>query len=181
MHHSSQGRRKEVGISEPTTLTPILADLKSESVIVKLLYLWLGPEQVVSYSQRQIARALGISQGAVSLSLKRLRGLGLSSSRGTPAGASSGLPGGQPEVQALALPERLLEENQTAKLVYLYLEPYGEVEVSVRQLEGLLGISHRNATEALQRLVELGLLEGLEPAANRVGRYRVKQSSGGKR
>ena len=145
-------------------------------MIVKLLYLWLEPGQLVAYSQRQIARALGISQGAVSLSLKRLRELGLSSSRETPAGVSGGLPGCQPKVQALALPERLLEENQTAKLVYLYLEPYGEVEVSVRQLEGLLGISHRNATEALQRLVELGLLEGLEPAANRVGRYRVKQS-----
>ena len=130
----------------------------------------------MAYSQQQIARALGISQGAVSLSLKRLRGLGLSNSRGTPVGASSGSPGGQPEVQALALPERLLAENQTAKLVYLYLEPYGEVEVSVRQLEKLLGISHRNATEALQRLVELELLEGLEPAVNRVGRYRVQTS-----
>ncbi len=80
-------------------------------------------------------------------------------------------------MQALALPERLLAENQTAKLVYLYLEPYGEVEVSVRQLEGLLGISHRNAAEALQRLVALGQLEGLEPAANRTGRYRVNTST----
>ena len=131
----------------------------------------------MSYSQRQIAKALGISQGAVSLSLKRLRGLGLSSSQGTPVGASSGSPGGQPEVQVLALPERLLGENQTAKLVYLYLEPYGEAQVSVRRLEGLLGISHRNATEALQRLVELGLLEGLEPAVNRAGRYRVQAQS----
>ena len=72
------------------------------------------------------------------------------------------------------LPEALKSETPTTRLVYLYFEPYREVEMSVRQLEGLLGISHRNATEALQRLVELGLLEGLEPAANRVGRYRVK-------
>ncbi len=72
------------------------------------------------------------------------------------------------------LSEALKDETLTTRLVYLYLEPYGEVEVSVRQLEGLLGISHRNATEALQRLVELGLLEGLEPAANRVGRYRIQ-------
>jgi len=53
--------------------------------------------------------------------------------------------------------------------------------VSVRQLEGLLNISHRNATEALQKLVKLELLEGLEPAANRVGWYRVKQDGGGKK
>ena len=157
----------------PSSLLPALLD---EPIIVKLLYLWLYPQQVAPYSQRQIARALGISQGSVSLSLKRLRGLELGSTYGEPVGAASSLPGGQPEVQALALPERLLGENQTAKLVYLYLEPYGEVEVSVRHLEKLLGISHRNATEALQRLVELGLLEGLEPAVNRVGRYRVQTS-----
>ena len=48
----------------------------------------------------------------------------------------SDVPGGQSEVQVLAIPEQLLAENQTAKLVYLYLELYGEIEVSVRQLEG---------------------------------------------
>lgn len=157
------------------TPTPLLPALLAEPIIVKLLYLWLGPQQVVSYSQRQIAKALGISQGAVSLSLRRLQSL-LNSDVEKPRDVPRGLPGGQTKVEALALPEKLLKENQTAKLVYLYFEPYGEVEVSVRQLEALLGISHRNATEALQRLVELGLLEGLEPAANRVGRYRAQVS-----
>ena len=168
-----KGGERRTPITQLVTPSPLLPALLDEPIIVKLLYLWLDPQQAAPYSQRQIARALGISQGSVSLSLKRLRGLELGSTYEAPVGATSGLPGGQPEVQALALPERLLEENQTAKLVYLYLEPYGEVEVSVRQLEGLLGISHRNATEALQRLVELGLLEGLEPAVNRAGRYRV--------
>jgi len=46
--------------------------------------------------------------------------------------------------------------------------------VSVRQLEGLLGIAHRNAAEALQRLIELGLLKVFEPATSRPGRYRVQ-------
>ncbi len=46
--------------------------------------------------------------------------------------------------------------------------------MSVRQLEGLLGIAHRNAAEALQRLIELGLLKVFEPATSRPGRYRVQ-------
>ena len=75
------------------------------------------------------------------------------------------------------LPEVLKGETPTTRLVYLYLEPYGEVEVSVRQLEALLGIAHRNAAAAWGRLVELGILGGLEPAANRVGRYRVMQET----
>ncbi len=78
------------------------------------------------------------------------------------------------------LPAVLKGETPTTRLVYLYLRPYGEVEVSVRQLEGLLGIAHRNAAEALRRLIELGLLEVLEPATSRPGRYRVKQGGGGK-
>jgi Mn-dependent DtxR family transcriptional regulator len=140
-------------------------------VIVKLLFLWLRPQGVVSYSQREIARALGISQGAVSLSLVRLRALGLSGSEGEPGRASSGLPGSEPV--APALPKALLEENQTTKLVYLYLKPHGEVEVSVRQLEALLDISHRPAAEAMQRLAVLELLEVLTKPANRPGRYRI--------
>jgi len=123
-HNSSGGRRKEPVIPEPVipepvTPTPILAALHDESVIVKLLFLWLRPQRVVPYSQREIARALGISQGAVSLSLARLRGLGLGGGNEEPGRASSGLPGGEPVAPALS--EVLLEENQTTKLVYLYL------------------------------------------------------------
>jgi len=170
-HNSQHGRRKEPVIPEPATLTPLLAALHDESVIVKLLFLWLGPRGTVSYSQREVARALGISQGAVSLALTRLRKLGLDGSKEEPGRSSSGLPGGGPV--APALPEVLLEENQTTKLVYLYLKPHREVEVSVRQLETLLGISHRPSTEAMQRLIGLELLKVIEQPSNRLGRYRV--------
>lgn len=74
------------------------------------------------------------------------------------------------------LPSVLEQETPTVKLVYIYLEPYSEVEVSVRQLEALLGISHRPAAEAMQRLVALGLLEVLEQQVNRPGRYHVKRN-----
>ncbi len=72
------------------------------------------------------------------------------------------------------LPAVLKGETPTTWLVYLYLQPYGEVEVLIRQLEGLLGIAHRNAAEALQRLAELVPLWGLEPLAKLVGRYRAR-------
>lgn len=66
--------------------------------------------------------------------------VGSDSSRGgeEPGWVSSGSPGGERVVSALL--EGLLGENQTTKLVYLYLKPHGEVAVSVRQLEALLGI-----------------------------------------
>lgn len=72
------------------------------------------------------------------------------------------------------LPAVLKGETPTTWLVYLYLKLQSEVEVSVRQLERLLGIAHRNAAEALQRLAELGPLRGLEPVAKLVGRYRAR-------
>ncbi len=73
----------------------------------------------------------------------------------------------------LHLTEALKGETPTTRLVYLYLKPHGEVEVSVRQLEALLGISHRPAAEAIKRLVVLKLLEVLEQPGNRPERYRV--------
>jgi transcriptional regulator with XRE-family HTH domain len=169
--NSSCGRRKESVIPEPVTPTPLLAVLHDESVIVKLLFLWLGPQGVASYSQREVARALGISQGAVSLSLARLRELELGGDNEKPRWISSGLLNSEPAMPALT--EKLLEENQTTKLIYLYLKPYSKVEVSIRQLEALLGISHRPTAEAMQRLVELGLLKVLEQPGNRPGRYRI--------
>lgn len=72
------------------------------------------------------------------------------------------------------LPEVLRDETPAVKLVYTYLAPYREVQVSVRQLEERLGISHRPAFEAMQRLVALGLLEVLEQPGNRPGRYRLR-------
>lgn len=134
---------------------------------VKLLYLRLGPTEKTPLSQRQIARALGISQGAVSLSLARLRTLGLEDDK------KMGTSGAAEHTGPYLLPEVLLEENPTAKLVYLYLCPHAEVEVSVRGLESLLGISHRSSTEALQRLISLGILQRCDTPANRPGTYIV--------
>lgn len=121
-------------------------------------------------SQRQMARALGVSQGAVSLSLVRLRSVGLYGGQEEPGRAASGSKGS--ELAVPILPEVLRKEHPTTKLVYLYLRPYGEVEVSVGGLEALLGISHRPAAEAMQRLIVLELLEVLRPPANSPGRYR---------
>ena len=143
----------------------------------------------MSYSSYKLAEALGLSQPSTTFGLAHLRKLKLIEDLGerrarVRAVYQAVAPRGNP-INTLTpvtdaprypphLSEALKGETPTTRLVYLYLEPYGEAQVSVRQLEGLLGISHRNATEALQRLVELGLFEGLEPAANRVGRYRVK-------
>ena len=122
-------------------------------------------------SQRTIARALGVSQGAISLSLARLRAHGLYGGQEEPGRAASGLPEDRPIAPILL--EALLAEHPTTKLVYLYLRPYGKVEVSVRQLEALLGISHRPAAGAMQRLTALELLEVLRPPLNSPGRYRL--------
>ena len=51
--------------------------LKDEAPTVKLLWLWLLPQGVVSHSQRAMAEALGIELKAVGSALKRLRALGL--------------------------------------------------------------------------------------------------------
>ena len=178
-------------MSDPTIPTPLPDVLLAEAVSVKLIWAYLLPKGVVSYSSYKLGEALGLSQPSTTFGLAHLRKLKLIEDlserrarvravyqvvepRGNPTNAwtlTTNAPRDPPH-----LPETLRSETPTTRLVYLYLEPYGEAQVSVRQLEGLLGISHRNAAEALQRLVELGLLEGLEPAANRAGRYRVKQS-----
>jgi len=159
---------------------------------VKLLWVYLQPKGVVAYSSYSLAEALGLAQPTTTFGLAHLRKLRLVEDLGERRARVRAVyqavePRGNP-TSSLALgmdaprdpphlPKALKSETPTTRLVYLYLEPYGEAQVSVRQLEALLGISHRNATEALRRLVELGLLEGLEPAANRVGRYRVKNLS----
>ena len=120
-----------------------------------------------------MARALCVSQGAVSLSLARLRALELGGGEKAPGQASSSEP------VVTALPEALLAEHPTTKLIYLYLRPYGEVEVSVRGLEALLGISHRPAAEAMQRLIALELLRVLRSPSNSPGRYRLATTQGG--
>ena len=57
---------------------PGLPDLlKDEAPTVKLLWLWLEPQGVVSHSQRAMAEALGFQVNAVATALSRLRALGL--------------------------------------------------------------------------------------------------------
>ena len=51
--------------------------LKDEAPTVKLLWLWLEPQGVVDYSQREMAAALGFDVKAVGAALARLRALEL--------------------------------------------------------------------------------------------------------
>ncbi len=177
---------------------PALPDvLLAETVSIKLLWVYLCDKGVVGYSSYKLAEALGLSQRVTTFGLARLRDreLGLVEDLGerrarvravyqvadrgdrpvrTPATKPRGVavPRDPPH-----LPGVLKGETPTTRLVYSYLEPYGEVQVSVRLLEELLGVSHRNAAEALRQLVELGLLKVLEPATSRPGRYRVRASA----
>lgn len=75
----------------------------------------------------------------------------------------------------LALPQVLLAEPPTVKLVWLWLAPQGAVSYSVRQLARSLGIDASNVHAALARLRELGLIEDLDgPKPRRKGRYRAR-------
>ena len=51
--------------------------LKDEAPTVKVVWLWLEPRGVVSYSQRAMAEALGLEVSAFNVALVRLRALGL--------------------------------------------------------------------------------------------------------
>lgn len=150
--------------------------LLDETLTTKLLWLYLRPKGLVSYSTRKLAAALYLSQPVVSAGLSRLRSreLGLLEDVGEQRARVRSVyralePGGAAPSRATTmdskdpppLPCVLEQATPTVKLVYVYLEPYEEVKVSVRQLEALLGISHRPATEALSRLRRLGLLKGL--------------------
>lgn len=178
--------RRSTAILEPVTPPPLPDTLLGESVSVKLLWAYLRSKGVVAFSSYGLGAALGLSQGAANARLARLRELRLVKTLGerrTRARAvyqvvdQGGNPASSPTRDPPHLPEILKGETPTTRLVYVYLEPFGEVEVSVRQLETLLGIAHRNAAEALQQLVELGLLKVLEPATSRPGRYQVRASA----
>lgn len=147
---------------------PPLPDvLLGETPTTKLIWLYLRPKGLVSYSTRKLATALYLSQPVVSAGLRRLRDreLGLLKDVGEqrarvrpvyqavdPEGSvtpqTSGVDGKEPP----PLPATLERATPVFKLVYVYLEPYGAVSVSVRGLEALLGISHRPAAEALTKL-----------------------------
>jgi len=200
---TQQLRREErrPTITQPVTPPPLPDALLAEAVSIKLLWVYLRDKGVVSYSSYKLAEALGLSQRVTTFGLARLRDreLGLVEDLGERRARVRAvyqavdrgerpvrIPATHPRGVAVPrdpphLPVVLKGETPTTRLVYLYLEPYGEVEVSVRQLEGLLGVAHRNAAEALRRLVELGLLKVLEPATSRPGRYRVKQDGESKK
>lgn len=142
----------------------------------------------MSYSTRKLAAALYLSQPVVSAGLRRLRDreLGLLEDVGEQRARVNSVyqvvePGGQAAPHTVKvdgknpppLPTMLEQATPTTRLVYVYLEPYGKANVSVRQLEALLGISHRPAAEAMQRLIALKLLEVLKPPSNSPGRYRL--------
>jgi len=186
-----KGEERRTPITQITTLRPLPDTLLTEAVSVKLLWVYLLHKGVVTYSSYSLAEALGLSQRVATAGLSRLRNqeLGLITDLGerrarVRAVYQAVVPRGNP-TSSLALgtdaprdpphlSEALKSETPTTRLVYLYLEPYGEVEVSVRQLEALLGISHRNAAEALRRLTQSALLKVLEPATSRPGRYLVQ-------
>lgn len=65
---------------------PLPKDLLEEATAVKLLWLWLRPQGVVSYSQRDMARALGVSQAVISTALAKLRELAFVLERAEPSG-----------------------------------------------------------------------------------------------
>lgn len=63
--------------TRPTAAPGLPDSLKDEAPTVKMLWLWLEPQGVVTYSQRAMAEALGIDVKAVGAALSRLRVLGL--------------------------------------------------------------------------------------------------------
>jgi Mn-dependent DtxR family transcriptional regulator len=180
--------KEETAIAEPVTLSSLPDVLLDETITTKLIWLYLRSRGLVSYSTRKLAAALYLSQPAVSAGLRRLRDrelrlledVGKQRARVRsvyraidPEGAVPSRASTVDSKDPPLLPTVLAQATPTVKLVYVYLEPRGEVEMSVRQLEALLGVSHRPAAEAMARLVKLGLVEALEQPSNQPGRYRL--------
>jgi len=73
------------------------------------------------------------------------------------------------------LPDLLKAEAETVKLIYLWLKPQGIVDYSVRDIEGILDLSHEAVRNALSRLRAAGYIEDLEPRRERKrNKYRAK-------
>ena len=156
---------------EPTT-PPLLPDaLLGETPTAKLLWLYLRPKGPVGYSTYKLAVAVYLSQPLISIGLGRLRARGLLTDlgehrkrvRGTyqavkPGGRAGPLFADMDAKSPPLLPAVLKEATPTTRVAYLYLEPHGEVRVTVVQLEERLGISHRPAFKALRDLRKLGLV-----------------------
>ena len=78
----------------------------------------------------------------------------------------------------IPLPEVLLDEPPTVKLLYVWLVHNGEVDMSQRRIGEALGITQANVSIAANRLVELGLVRRGPGARARVrAGLRVAPSS----
>ncbi len=57
------------------------------------------------------------------------------------------------------LPQTLLSETPTVKLLYVWLARRGSVDLSQREIAAALGITQSNVSIAIRRLRELGLVD----------------------
>ena len=77
------------------------------------------------------------------------------------------------------LPEVLLDEAPTVKLLYLWLAPQGEVSWSQREIAVAVGITQANVSRAMKRLGEVGFLVGTWGLrGRRRGRYGILLEDG---
>ena len=156
---------------DPVTPPPLPDALLGETPSTKLLWLYLHPQGPVSYSTRALAAAVYGSQPLIHAGMGRLRALGLLTDLGlhrkrvrgtyqavTPGGRAGSLRSALDARDPPPLPAVLEAATPTTKIVCLYLEPYGEVRVTVAQLEKLLGVSPQPAYKALKDLRRLGLV-----------------------
>lgn len=67
----------------------------------------------------------------------------------------SAMPGA---VSPISLPDSLLGEAPSVKLLYLWLAQHGKVDLPQRDIAAALGITQANVSLAVQRLLELGLV-----------------------
>lgn len=72
------------------------------------------------------------------------------------------------------LPSSLQAEAPTTKLLFVWLEPQGEVGYTVRELAELLSVSPGSVQTSLTRLRVLNLLKDTKAASGSApGRYRI--------
>lgn len=57
------------------------------------------------------------------------------------------------------LPQELLTETPTVKLLYVWLARRGSVDLSQRQIASALGVTQSNVSIAIRRLRDLGLVD----------------------
>jgi DNA-binding transcriptional regulator GbsR (MarR family) len=67
-----------------------------------------------------------------------------------------------------SLPQQILGESPSVKFLYIWLRSQGVVSYSVRQIAEATGLSDKPVSTGLNRLRELGLLEDVGEARERV-------------